>query len=135
MIISLSGSIVSESYDYLMIYEGTTADPNALIGTYYNCAIPTIYSQSGPLTIYFKSDYSGNYAGYELNVQCVEAPSCYRLTELNKASLSNNSITILSCRWPCRRSMYSTCNTINSKTCRYKSRNEKKCNNTKQKNI
>ena len=94
MIISLSGSIVSESYDYLMIYEGTTADPNALIGTYYNCAIPTIYSQSGPLTIYFKSDYSGNYAGYELNVQCVEAPSCYRLTELNKASLSNNSITI-----------------------------------------
>ena len=78
--VQLYGTILAESYslDYLTIYDGvgttnqlfhTTHSSNSLFN------IPTITSTTGPLTIYFHSDVSVVYAGYELFTTCVSCVS------------------------------------------------------------
>ncbi len=78
--VQLYGTILAESYslDYLTIYDGvgttnqlfhTTHSSNSLFN------IPTITSTTGPLTIYFHSDGSVVYAGYELFTTCVSCVS------------------------------------------------------------
>ena len=78
--VQIHGSLLAESYscDYLTIYDGvgttnqilsTTQSSNSLF------TIPTITSTTGPLTIYFHSDGSVVYSGYEIFTTCVSCVS------------------------------------------------------------
>ena len=76
----VSGSLDGEAgYDYLIIYDGVGTD-NILLDLSEEeddiSNISPITSTTGPLTIYFQSDNSGQYEGFELTVSCVDAPSC-----------------------------------------------------------
>ena len=91
-VVSISGTFAGEStIDYLSVYEGTSTSGTLLqkitsgsSGTVINFGPLT--SESGPLTLYFHSDGSVQYAGFAATVSCVEAPDCrtpYGLTANN----------------------------------------------------
>ncbi len=72
----VSGTIIAESsrYDSLIIYDGAGITTPLYVSNHNSTAtsnIPTITSTTGPLTIHFISDYSNNYAGFELTVGCI----------------------------------------------------------------
>ncbi len=72
----VSGTIIAESsrYDSLIIYDGAGITTPLYVSNHNSTAtsnIPTITSTTGPLTIHFRSDYSNNYAGFELTVGCI----------------------------------------------------------------
>ena len=82
--VQITGTFLSESpsYDYISFYDGDTVSSDRLIlktaqtsQVLYN--IPTVTSTTGPITIYFHTDGSGQYAGFELVTSCVNcvAPS------------------------------------------------------------
>ncbi len=83
--VSVSGTLTAESstWDYLVIYDGDSAGTaNQLFKTSQTGAsspftIPAITSTTGPLTIYFHTDNSGQYSGFELITTCYtcHAPS------------------------------------------------------------
>ena len=99
--VSVSGTLTAESssWDYLIIYDGdnTTTQlfkTNQSSNTLFQ--IPAITSTTGPLTIYFKSDGSGQYAGFELVTTCVScvAPTLTASHVLiDEATVSWNSFT------------------------------------------
>ncbi len=79
--VQVSGTLVAESstYDYLIIYDGV-GTTNQILKTSQSSSstpfqIPTITSTTGPLTIYFRTDASGQYNGYELFTTCVNCVS------------------------------------------------------------
>ena len=94
-VISFSGIVnVENNYDYLYIYSGVGTN-GQLLGSYCgNTVIEPTISEVGPITIRFSSDYGGNYEGFEINVTCLEAPSCPRILDLTTVSLDNQSITV-----------------------------------------
>ena len=80
--VQITGTFMSESssWDYISFYDGVGTGTlihktNQTANVLYT--IPTITSSSGPITVYFKTDGSGQYAGFELFVSCVTctAPS------------------------------------------------------------
>ena len=95
--VSIQGTLNTENCcDYLNIYNG--ADTSAtLLGSFkgQNIIIPEIISTTGPLTIYFYSDYSLNYSGFELTVACV-SNFCVPPTDL---TVSNIGITTADVSW------------------------------------
>jgi Fibronectin type III domain. len=79
--VQVSGTLVAESstYDYLIFYDGV-GTTNQILKTSQSSSstpfqIPTITSTTGPLTIYFRTDASGQYNGYELFTTCVNCVS------------------------------------------------------------
>ena len=79
--VQIYGTLVAESstYDYLIIYDGVGTS-NQILKTSQSSSsvtfqIPNITSTTGPLTIYFHTDGSGTYAGYELFTTCVNCVS------------------------------------------------------------
>lgn len=65
----------SSSFDYLRIYNGTSAS-GQLIGTYDGTDSPgTVTSYTGALTFVFHSDVSINHAGWSATISCVECPT------------------------------------------------------------
>ncbi len=62
------------NYDYLTIYDGPDNTGAQLFTTQGNSTgtIPECTSTTGPITLYFYSDYSGMYAGFALQVSCVD---------------------------------------------------------------
>ena len=79
--VQIHGTLVAESstYDYLTIYDGV-GTTNQILKTNQSSSsvtfqIPTITSTTGPLTIYFHTDGSGTYAGYEIFTTCVNCVS------------------------------------------------------------
>ena len=79
--VQISGTLVAESstYDRLTIYDGV-GTANQILQTDQSSSsvtyqIPTITSSTGPLTIYFHTDGSGVYAGYEIFTTCVNCVS------------------------------------------------------------
>ena len=96
-VIVFSGRMIDSetSYDVLRIYDGVGTS-GALLGVYegQNVEIPATYSESGPITVEFISDYGGNYQGFTLNVVCAERPACSRVTELNIVSITSNEVTL-----------------------------------------
>lgn len=66
-------------FDYLIIYDGVGTQ-NELFNTnneYFSqtCTIPRLISTTGPLTVYFYSDYLYQGSGFELFVSCVSCIS------------------------------------------------------------
>ena len=96
-VLVFSGRMIDceRNYDVLKIYDGVGTS-GALLGLYegQNVEIPATYSESGPITVEFTSDYGGNYQGFTLNVACAERPACSRVTELNIVSLTSNEVTL-----------------------------------------
>lgn len=71
-------------YDHLYIYEGVGTTGTILWqddGSGYQ-TIPLDTCTSGPITIQFTSDDYGVYAGFELFVNCVAAPTCSPVVNL-----------------------------------------------------
>ena len=93
--VSVTGTFMSESptWDYLIFYDGVgtanqlfkTAQTSGVLYT-----IPSITSTTGPLTIYFRSDGSGQYDGFELVTSC---KSCVSPT-LTASSVLINDATV-----------------------------------------
>ena len=79
--VQIHGTLVAESstWDRLTIYDGVGTANQILVtdqsssGVTYQ--IPTITSTTGPLTLYFHTDGSGVYAGYEIFTTCVNCVS------------------------------------------------------------
>ena len=78
--VQIHGTLMAESssYDYLIFYDGV-GTANQILKTNQSSGalftIPTITSSTGPLTIYFHSDASTVYAGYEIFTTCVNCVS------------------------------------------------------------
>ena len=77
--VQVTGSAELENYyyDYMEIFDGGT---NQLLYATHNeqnefFYLPTIVSSTGPITIHFHSDYTSNFAGFELNATCVSCIS------------------------------------------------------------
>ena len=79
-VLEISGTILADEYffDYLVIYDGAGAGEDIGNELYYShqeegvqTTIPPVMSTTGPLTLYFHSDYTVAYAGFELAVSCV----------------------------------------------------------------
>ena len=81
-VVSISGTHQCESkYDLLRIYNGTSTDDADLLysstsNTYDEVSFGPVTSTTGPLTIWFTSDYSVQHAGFAAIVSCVSAPDC-----------------------------------------------------------
>lgn len=73
--VEVSGTLIAEHYyyDYLVIYDGVGTDNELFHSnqTDDTITIPSLISTTGPVTIYFHSDYEVNYSGFELAVSCV----------------------------------------------------------------
>ena len=91
----IDGTINTEAgYDFLYIYDGIGTS-GELLGEYSgNVSITDpIISNTGVLTLYFTSDGSASYDGYELHISCTEAPACSRTLKPTIVSLSNTEMT------------------------------------------
>ena len=96
-VVTVSGIFAGESsVDYLSIYNGTTVNSDKLIKKVYSSmdggssgsqiSFGPFISEEGPLTLYFHSDGSVQYAGFVATTSCVPAPNC--------PSPVKNSVTI-----------------------------------------
>lgn len=86
-VLQLSGSIVTESYDKLTVYDGIDEHAVILIDQLKGDnetpkAIPTVVSTDRYVTIKFESDHSDNYAGLDLTVT---------LISVNNVQLANDA--------------------------------------------
>jgi hypothetical protein len=70
----IGGFETEGNYDYLTIYDGPDNMGTQLFTTQGNSSgtIPECTSTTGPITLYFYSDYSGVYSGFALQVSCVD---------------------------------------------------------------
>lgn len=92
-IVVLSGTVSTESCcDYLRIYDGAGTSGTLLFnGQGSNLTIPSLRSLSGPLTLYFYSDGSVIYGGFEVFVSCERAPRCRSIEEVEVDNVAGAS--------------------------------------------
>ena len=70
--VRLTGTYHTESgYDYFRVYDGTTTSGTQL-GEFEGTGTCDVFSLSGPLIIYFHSDGSVQYSGFELEISCID---------------------------------------------------------------
>ena len=94
--VQVYGTLVAESstWDYLIFYDGV-GTANEILKTNQTSSsqtytIPTITSSTGPLTIYFRSDNSNNYQGYEIFTTCVNCVS----PSMSVTNLTSTGVTL-----------------------------------------
>ena len=105
--ISISGSSYTEStYDYLRIYDGVGTTGEILWTDYGVSTLQSFgpFVSDHPLTIYFHSDGSVTYSGFEINVSCIDLPSCLRpesfvTTDVDSASVSFSWVDSHASNW------------------------------------
>jgi len=87
---------IEDGWDFMTIYDGnSTASPQ--IGQYTGTNTPpyiTSTDPSGCLTVVFTSDGIINRPGWEANVICSPAPSCWFVTGLTTGTTTVNSIEV-----------------------------------------
>ena len=104
-LVSVSGTFAGESYfDYLSIHDGTAVTDESLLLKVYSSMyggnngeqinFGPLTSELGPLTLYFYSDASVDYAGFEVTVSCVAAPNCIRPHELSVNNVTSNEANV-----------------------------------------
>ncbi|MBR4647819.1 MAG: fibronectin type III domain-containing protein [Bacteroidales bacterium] len=99
-VVSVSGTFAGEgTADYLSVYDGTSTSGTLLqkitsgtSGTVINFG--PLSSESGPVTLYFHSDYSVVYPGFEAFVSCVAAPDCRTPYGLTASNITSDEATI-----------------------------------------
>ena len=100
-LVSVSGTSYTESsYDYVSIYDGIGTGGTELWSDYgvsSNQTFGPIESSSGALTIYFHSDGSVQYSGFEINVSCVST-NC-RVMNLSLDPSVSESDSYLALMW------------------------------------
>jgi len=89
-VVSITGSYDGESCcDYLRIYDGAgTVGTIELYNDYGDATNLSFESTTGPLTIQFTSDGSGQYGGFAFNVQCI-SNTCPRVQDLTATYVTN----------------------------------------------
>ena len=86
------GSGYTESCcDYLRIYAGATASGTMLASVAGTATIDTVITQGGPITLYFHSDGSVQYTGFELHVVCVDQAACRDIEDVTVEDVSTSS--------------------------------------------
>ncbi|MCR4829774.1 MAG: fibronectin type III domain-containing protein [Bacteroidales bacterium] len=96
-VVAINGTaqIEGSSWDNLYIYDGEGTSGTALVslaGSSYSSGTQvSATSTSGSLTIYFKSDGSVQYSGFELNVSCISTTCMVTnlMLDTNEAAMSN----------------------------------------------
>ena len=89
----------SGSWDWLTIYNGVGNSGTVLFtsqgadASYNNGLAVSVASISGPLTIYFHTDGSGTYPGFDLAVSCFDM-TCPAIDSLTVNSVTDNAITL-----------------------------------------
>ena len=100
-VVSVSGTSYTEgSWDYMRIYDGAGTSGTELWNDYGVSTTQNfgpLESTAGPLTIYFHSDASVQYAGFTINVSCVSV-SC-RVLNLHLNESVPESATQLAVTW------------------------------------
>lgn len=92
-LVVISGTLSTESCcDHLYIHDGVgTSGPLLYQGQGLNQTVPSIRSNSGPLTIQFTSDISVVNSGFALNVSCVRAPLCRTIADVEVTNIAGSS--------------------------------------------
>ena len=95
-IVEVSGTLTAENnWDYLHIYDGIGTS-GTVLWEGSNGSFSGLASTTGPLTIYFESDASGNYAGFEIHVNCVSNACPISDIQLDSTvALSSNSLSVV----------------------------------------
>jgi hypothetical protein len=85
---------LENNYDFLYIYDGNNTTD--LIGTYTGTNSPGVISSTlangGCLTFIFTSDLSITSTGWEAQVYCGDAPSCFMPSEIIVDGVTDNSV-------------------------------------------
>ncbi len=90
-LISISGYYDGESCcDYLKVYDGAGTSGTQLYNNYGDAEDLYFESSTGPLTIQFTSDGSGQYDGFVFNVQCINN-TCPRVADLTATYVTNTT--------------------------------------------
>ena len=86
-----------ESYDWLVIFDGNNTDGNVLFDSDNSTNIDVV-STTGPLTIYFESDGSVSYSGFEIQVSCESGQTplepCNAPTNVTVGNVTANSADV-----------------------------------------
>jgi hypothetical protein len=90
---------LENNYDFLSIYNGTTATPANLVGTYTNAQIvagQTFFSTApgGEFTFRFTSDISVTPAGWDVSLSCVTVPTITSFTPTSACAGVATVVTI-----------------------------------------
>ena len=94
-LITIQGTLSTESCcDYLRIYDGASIN-STLLGEFkgQNQTVPQQVSTTGPLTLYFHSDISITYSGFELSVACM-SNTCPPPTDLTVSNVGTTTADI-----------------------------------------
>ena len=94
-LVSVQGTLNTESCcDYLRIYDGADIT-SPMLGEFKGSGvtIPELTSTTGPLTLYFHSDGSLVYAGFELAVSCI-SNTCPKPTNMTISNITTSSADI-----------------------------------------
>ena len=95
--VHLTGTFnVEVDYDWLVIFDGNTSDGTVLFDSDVDNTLDVV-STTGPLTIYFMSDYSTEYSGFAIQVSCENGSTpktCEAPTNLTYSDLTHNSVKI-----------------------------------------
>jgi len=105
-VLQLSGSITTESWDQLTVYDGTNNTATKLLNAVSSSSrgtktdITTVTSSGQSMRLYFSSTGSDNYAGLDLTVTLVSTSTEYNISGLGTvtggsvaASVGNASVT------------------------------------------
>ena len=102
--LSLTGTATTESgWDYLYVYDGVGTDGDYIARYHGNNQVVNVLSTTGPLTVEFTSDASGQRDGFELIAQCV---TCYPPSGFTASDVSMDEATI---SWSGSADEYSVC--------------------------
>ncbi|MBR3066774.1 MAG: hypothetical protein IKG77_03400, partial [Prevotella sp.] len=95
-LLQLSGSITTETYDKLTVYDGSSTSGTMLLNAVSSTssgtqtAITTVASSGQSLTLYFKSDGNENYAGLDLTVNVLKPLELANYAD-NTTAINNNN--------------------------------------------
>ena len=97
--LQLSGSMTTETYDKLTVYDGSDDTATRLLNEVSSTrdgeetAITTVQSSGQSMTLYFHSDVSDNYAGLDLTVTLINPNAQHSIT-INTATGGNVAATV-----------------------------------------
>lgn len=94
-VVQISGYSYTEgSWDYLRITDLATGEVVFCDNNSPNGQTIPIHTALAGVELYFHSDGSVNYAGFEVNVSCVDAPNCLPISNLHVAGNTYNTVTL-----------------------------------------
>ena len=98
-VLSFWGTIRTDAFDYLLVYEGIGTDGDLLYGhsvynSYVNETIPNTISRRGPITLVWHSDEGGWRDGFALNVRCLQRTDCPRPIDFTLVSSYTDTVRV-----------------------------------------